>query len=261
MSRSCLRPISRSPNPLQSHRRLKTKAEKPPEQKPKTAGTAESRQTTTVLKRVFQYGEKDTGPKKSLEGSSAQDNTPAPAKDDTSKPPVSTETRARTHLGTGATPQPKADPSKADEKPATVATDEKPTQSEEKQATEHTDKQQPDKQEAAAQTAEKQAVVTPKPLAAETGGKPEPPTSAEKAKPKPAKAMKFKSAKSLRSLEAKCWNVKSRPTTTLQDRRSIPAFRVSESSTRRALPAMRSQQVPCRMCLAISVLPPFAPMF
>jgi hypothetical protein len=171
------------------------KAEKPPEQKPPPEPPKPPDEQ--VLKRVFQYGQKDTGPEKSLDGSSAKPNTPSPAKDGVAKPPVA-PTPAPTQPAP-STPQQKAEPSKPDEKPATVAPDEKPAQGEEKQATEDTDKQPPDKQEFAPQPAGKQAVVTPKPLAAETGGKPAPPASTGKAKPKPAKTMTFKPARAFKA--------------------------------------------------------------
>ncbi|MER9643009.1 DUF930 domain-containing protein [Mesorhizobium sp. M0239] len=172
------------------------KAEKPPEQKPPPEPPKPP--DDQVLKRVFQYGQKDTGPEKSLDGSSAKPNTPSPAKDEAAKPPVA-PTPAPTQPAPAATPQQKAEPSKPDEKPAAVAPDEKPAQSEEKAATEDTDKQKPDKQELAPQPAEKQAVVTPKPLAAETGDKPAPPASTGKAKPKPAKTMTFKPARAFKA--------------------------------------------------------------
>ncbi|MCF6127126.1 MULTISPECIES: DUF930 domain-containing protein [Mesorhizobium] len=174
------------------------KAEKPPEQKPPPEPPKPP--DDQVLKRVFQYGQKDTGPEKSLDGSSAKPSTPSPAKDEAVKPPVA-PTPTPTQPAPAATPQQKAEPSKPDEKPATAAPDEKPAQSEEKQATEETDKQQPDKQEPAPQPAEKQAVVTPKPLAAEIGDKPAPPASTGKAKPKakPAKTMTFKPARAFKA--------------------------------------------------------------
>ncbi|RUW58383.1 DUF930 domain-containing protein [Mesorhizobium sp. M7A.F.Ca.US.008.03.1.1] len=174
------------------------KAEKPPEQKPPPEPPKPP--DDQVLKRVFQYGQKDTGPEKSLDGSSAKPNTPSPAKDEAAKPPVA-PTPTPTQPAPAATPQQKAEPSKPDEKPATVAPDETPAQGEEKQATEDTDRQQPDKQEPAPQPAEKQAVVTPKPLAAETGDKPAPPASTGKAKPKskPAKTMTFKPARAFKA--------------------------------------------------------------
>ncbi len=188
------------------------KAEKPPEQKPPPEPPKPPDEH--VLKRVFQYGQKDTGPEKSLDGSSAKPNTPSPAKDEAAKPPI-TPTPAPTQPAPAATPQQKAEPSKPDEKPATVAPDEKPAQgeetqeaaapdakpaqNEEKQATEDADRQQPDKQKLAPQPAEKQAVVTPKPLAAETGGKPAPPASTGRAKPKPAKTLTFKPARAFKA--------------------------------------------------------------
>ncbi|MGX7875235.1 DUF930 domain-containing protein [Mesorhizobium sp. ORM6] len=171
------------------------KVEKPPEQPLKPANVP-------ALKPVFQYGEKDTGPEKSRDGGSAQANAPSTAKDEAAKPPVEPKP-APTQSAPPANPEQKADPSKTDEKPVTASPDAKPAQSEEKQATEDADKQQPDKQEAASQTAERQAVVVPKPLAAQPGDKPAPPPSAEKAKPKPAKAMNFKSAKAFKTPSGK----------------------------------------------------------
>jgi hypothetical protein len=183
------------------------KAEKPPPEPPKPPDDQ-------ILKRVFQYGQKDTGPEKSLDGSSAKPNTPSPAKDEAAKPPVA-PTPAPTQPAPAAAPQQRAEPSKPDEKPAAVAPEEKPAQgeekqavaapdakpaqNEEKQAAEDTDKQQPDKQGLAPQPAEQQAVVTPKPLAAETGGKPAPAASTGKAKPKPAKTMTFKPARAFKA--------------------------------------------------------------
>ena len=187
------------PTPVSPPKPPEPKVEKPPE--PKVEKPPEQPRKpldTPVLKRVFQYGDKDTGPKKSLDGSGAQDNVPSPAKDDTSKPPAAPKS-AENPSSAPADSKPQADPSKADDKQATAVTDAKPTQSEEKPATQDTDKQPADKQEAAAQTAEKPAAAAPVPLETEAGGKPEPATSAEKAKPKPSKATKFRSAKTLKS--------------------------------------------------------------
>ncbi|TPM98432.1 DUF930 domain-containing protein [Mesorhizobium sp. B2-1-3A] len=171
------------------------KVEKPPEQPPKPVDIP-------VLKRVFQYGKKDTGPEKSLDGGSAQAHTPSPAKDEAAKPPVEPKP-APPQAAPAATQQQQTEPVKTDEKPATAAPDEKPAQSEEKQVTEDADKQQPDKQEATPQITEKPAVAEPKPLAAEAGGKPAPPPSAEKAKAKPAKPMRFKPATAFKAPSGK----------------------------------------------------------
>ena len=60
------------------------KVEKPPppeKQSPKSA-------SIEVLKPVFQFGDKNAGPKNSLDGGSAQDNSPSPAKDTDPNPPV-----------------------------------------------------------------------------------------------------------------------------------------------------------------------------
>ncbi|MDX8530001.1 DUF930 domain-containing protein [Mesorhizobium sp. VK25A] len=183
------KPAPKSPEPTPEK-----KIEKPPEQKPPPE--PKKLPDDQVLKRVFQYGQKDTGPEKSLNGSSAQANTPQPAKDTAAKPPA----EAKPAPNPPPSPEQQAESSKADQKPDTTQPEAKPTPSEEKPATEDTDKQQPDKQEP--QTEEKQAVLAPKPLAAETGGKPAPPSSTQKAKPKPAKPMKFKSARALRAPSA-----------------------------------------------------------
>ncbi|WP_027170482.1 DUF930 domain-containing protein [Mesorhizobium sp. WSM3224] len=180
------------PAPPKAEKPPEQKAEKPPEQAQKPPPPKPP--DIPVLKRVFQYGEKDTGPEKSLDGGSAQPNAPSPAKEAAAKPPAAPKPAPNPP----ATPE-QADSGKADEKQATAAPDAKPAQSKEKQATEDTDKQQPDKQEPAPQAAEKQAADAPKPLAAEAGDKPAPPSSAEKAKPRPAKPMKFKSARALRA--------------------------------------------------------------
>ncbi|TGQ05173.1 hypothetical protein EN860_034150, partial [Mesorhizobium sp. M00.F.Ca.ET.217.01.1.1] len=105
------------------------KVQKPPEQPPKPVNIP-------VLKRVFQYGEKDTGPEKSLDGGSAQANAPLPAKDEAAKPPVEPKP-APTQ---SAAPEQEAASDRADEKPATAVPAEKPAQSEKKEETEDTDK-------------------------------------------------------------------------------------------------------------------------
>lgn len=158
------------------------KPEKPPEQKVEEPPQPEKPPSIAVLKPVFHYGDKDTGPRKSLDGGGDRDNTPSPAKDNDSKPP--------------AVPKPAENQSAP---PAEAATDTKPAQSEEKQATQDADKQQADKQEPGAQTAEKQTAVAPTPLSAESDGKVELPAAAEKPKPKPATAMKFRPAKVAKS--------------------------------------------------------------
>lgn len=187
------------PAPKPPEPKPEKKAEKPPEQaeqKPPPPQPPKP-QDIPVLKRVFQYGEKDTGPEKSLNGGSAPANAPSPAQNEPAKPPVAPKPAPNPPVP--ATPEQQADSSKAPEKPATAAPDEKPAQSDEKQPTEGTDKQQPDKQQAAPQTTEEQPAAPPKPLTAEAGEKTAPPSSTEKAKPKPSKAIKFKSARALRA--------------------------------------------------------------
>ncbi|RWH70664.1 DUF930 domain-containing protein [Mesorhizobium sp.] len=183
------------PTPKPPEPKPEKQAEKPPEQPVQKPPPP---QDIPVLKRVFQYGEKDTGPEKSPDGGSALANAPSPAQDQPAKPPGASQS-APSQPASPVTPERQADTSKAQEKPATAAPEEKPAQREEKQATEDADKQQQDKHEAAPETAEKPAAEAPKPLTAEAGDKPAP---AEKAKPKPSKAMRFKSARALRAPSA-----------------------------------------------------------
>jgi hypothetical protein len=193
-------PPPEQPKPKPPESTPEKKAEKPPEQpvqKPPPLQPPKP-QDIPVLKPVFQYGEKDTGPEKSLNGGSAPANAPSPAQDQLAKPPVASQP-APSQPAPPATPEQQADTNKTQEKPATAAPEEKPAQSEEEHATEDTDKQQQDKQEAAPQTAEKPAAEAPMPLTAEAGDKPAP---VEKAKPKPSKTMKFKSARALRTPSA-----------------------------------------------------------
>lgn len=153
------------------------KAEKPPPEPPKP-------KDDQVLKRVFQYGQKDTGPEKSLDGQSAKPDAPP-------QPPA---------VPTPPQPNPPAnsarqgEPGRPEEKPATAAPDEKPAQREGKQAAEDTDRQP-----SPPQPADKQAVAPSRPLAAEAGTKPAPPALAAKAKPKPSKTMKFKPASAFKA--------------------------------------------------------------
>ncbi|TGQ09103.1 MULTISPECIES: DUF930 domain-containing protein [unclassified Mesorhizobium] len=184
------------PPPEQPKPKPEKKAEKPPEQKPPPE--LPKLPDDRVLKRVFQYGKKDTGPEKSLEGESAKPNASRPAKDEPAKPVVA-PTPASPQFPQPASPEQQAQSSKPEEKSAAVPPDAKSAQSEEKQATEDNDKQQPENQEEQPQTADQQAAETPKPLTAETGSKPAPPTSVAKAKPKPVKTMTFKPARAFRA--------------------------------------------------------------
>lgn len=187
------KPVPKPPEP-----KPEQKVEKPPEQKPPPEPPKPKLPDDQILKRVFEYGKKDTGPEKSLDGESAKPNTPQPAKDEPAKPPVA-PTPASPQSPQPANPEQQAQPSELEGKPATVPPDAKSAQSEEMQAAEDNDKQQPDKQEEQSQTADQQAAQTPKPLTAETGNKPAAPVGATKSKPKPVKTMTFKPAKSFRA--------------------------------------------------------------
>lgn len=147
------------------------KIEKPPEQKVEKPPSPEKQPSKPspieVLKPVFQFGDKDTGPRKSLDGASAQDNSPSPAKNDDSKPPVVPKDVEHK-------PPTSPEPPKQED----AAKDTAPIQDPAKEATAT---QQTDKPESAAQMA----------LATAGGdGEIELPTSAEPPQPRPANAPK-----------------------------------------------------------------------
>ncbi|TPM41327.1 DUF930 domain-containing protein [Mesorhizobium sp. B2-2-3] len=157
------------------------KAEKPPETKPEEPPEKQSRKTPPIetLRPVFQFGDKDAGPRKSLDGASAQDSSPAPAKEETSKPPVTPEP-AETKSGAPAATEKPAELPEAGEKPATAAKDAESLK---------------DAEEAETPDADKQTAAAP-PLAADDGDtEVELPISAEKPTPKPANAPKPGSSK------------------------------------------------------------------
>ena len=168
------------------------KVERPPEQNVEKPPPPEKPSTIEVLKPVFQFGEKDTGPRKSLDGGSAQDNSPSPAKDNDSKPPVVPKD-AENKSAASPDSEEREDSTKVGEKSVTAAKDTEPAQDVEKQATstEDTGNQEADKQEAGAHDADKQTAAAATPLAAAGGdGEIELPTSADAPKPRPENAPK-----------------------------------------------------------------------
>ncbi|OBQ57976.1 DUF930 domain-containing protein [Mesorhizobium erdmanii] len=170
------------PVPAPPPKPLEQKVEKPAEQKvekpPPPEKQARKPPPVEVLKPVFQFGDKDTGPRKSLDGASAQDGSPSPAKDDISKPPVEPKP-ADNQPVTQPNTERRADPTKADETPVTQPTEAKPTQDADKQA---------------ALDAAKQEGAVPA-----ADGEIELPPSAEAPKPKPAKAPKPSPSKASKS--------------------------------------------------------------
>ncbi|MGX9146970.1 DUF930 domain-containing protein [Mesorhizobium sp. 128a] len=136
------------------------KVEKPPERKVEKPESQEL-PPIPVLKPVFQFGDKDTGPRKSLEGGSAQDNAPSPGKADDTKPaavPKDAESKPASAPDAGGS----TEPAKIDEKPGA------------------------DKQEAEASDADKQASAATMPLAVPgDDGEIDLPTSAQAPKPRP----------------------------------------------------------------------------
>lgn len=155
------------------------KVEKPPEQKVEKPPAPEKQprkpSPIEILKPVFQFGEKDTGPRKSLDGDSPQDSSPSPAKDDDSKLPVMPKAEEQ------------ADSAKAGENAAIAAKEADPTQKQAPSA-QDVDRQETDRQEAGTH-ADKQTAAAPTPLAAAgSDGEIELPTSAEAPQPRPANA-------------------------------------------------------------------------
>ena len=125
------------------------KIERPPEQNVEKPPPPEKPSTIEVLKPVFQFGDKDTGPRKSLDGGSAQDNSPSPAKDNDSKPPVvpkDAENKSAASPDSGE----RADSTKVGEKSVTAAKDTESPQNVEATSTENIGNQEADKQEAGA---------------------------------------------------------------------------------------------------------------
>jgi hypothetical protein len=180
-----------SPKEPEAEKPPEPKLEKPPEQNAEKPPVPERQphkpSTIEVLKPVFQFGVKDTGPRKSLDGDSAQDNSPSPAKDGDSKPPV-VPREAENKSAASAASEERADLTKVGEKSVTAAKDADPRRDVEKPAT---STQDIDKQEAGARGAGKQRAAAATPLAAAGGdGEVELPTSAEAAKPRPTNAPK-----------------------------------------------------------------------
>ncbi|ESX18724.1 DUF930 domain-containing protein [Mesorhizobium sp. LSJC264A00] len=128
-----------------------------------------------VLRPVFQFGDKDTGPKKSLDGGSAQDNAPSPPKDNE--------------------PQSAVAPKNAESKPASAPDAGEPTES-----AKTNEKPEADKQEAATPPSDKQASAAAMPLAAPgDDGEIELPASAQAPRTKPENVPKPRPAKATKS--------------------------------------------------------------
>nr|WP_036241918.1 DUF930 domain-containing protein [Mesorhizobium sp. STM 4661] len=156
------------------------KVEKPPEQKVEKPPAPEKQplkpSPIEILKPVFQFGEKDTGPRKSLDGGSPQDNSPSPAKDEDSKPPVIPKAEEQ------------ADSAKVGDNSAIAAKDAEPAQQTQAPSARDVDKQEADRQGVGTHT-DKQTAAAPTPLAAAgSDGEIELPTSAEAPQPRPANA-------------------------------------------------------------------------
>jgi hypothetical protein len=148
-----------------------------------------------VLQPVFQYGEKDAGSKKSLDGDSADDKIPLPTQEDDAKAAAAPEDAS---VDAAAS----AGPTNASENSAATASDAEPPQDVEKEATlgEDAGKPDADEQEANATDAGKQPAAASTPLAAVGGDDgTAPPAAAEAPKPSSAKAHKQNFAKASKS--------------------------------------------------------------
>ncbi|MGX5839264.1 DUF930 domain-containing protein [Mesorhizobium sp. ArgA1] len=142
----------------------KAEAKEPPEQKVEKPAPRKLPPPVDVLKPVFQFGDKDTGPRKSLDGGSAQDNAPSPARD--------------------SEPRPAAAPKDAESKPALAPDAGGPTEQ-----AKIDEKPAADKHEAEAPDADKQAAAAATPLAAPgDDGEIELPASAQAPKARPENA-------------------------------------------------------------------------
>jgi len=179
------------PKPAPAPPPPKPEAQKPPEQKVEKPAP-EKPSTIDVLKPVFQFGDKDTGPRKSLDGGSAQDN--ASSKDNDPKP---TPKDAESKPAPAADPAKPAEPAKPDEKPVTDAKETEPAQ--EKPA-EDTSKPEADKQEAGAPEADKQGSAAEMALATPGDeGEIELPASAQAPRARPENVPKSNPAKVAKS--------------------------------------------------------------
>ena len=177
------------------------KADKPPEPKVENPPLPEKQPPKParieVLKPVFRFGDKDTGPSKSMHGGSAQDNSLSPAKDDNSRPPLiakGSQNKSATSPGSEERP----DAANDAEKQATAAKDAESAQDVEKHATSNQDidKQETDKQGAVAHDADEQTAAAATPLAtAGSDGEIALPALAKVPQPRPANVQKPSLAK------------------------------------------------------------------
>ena len=203
-------PEAPKPKPAPTPPPPQPEATKPPEQKVEKPAP-EKLPPIDVLKPVFQFGDKDTGPRKSLDGGSAQDN--APSKGNDSKP---------TTNDAESKPVQPAEPTKIDEKPETAAKETEPSQ--EKQATQDTSKPEADKQEAP--DADKQASAAAAPLATlGDDGEIELPASAQAPRARPENVPKSSPAKVAKSGGAIAGEPRDVAAATSQAYSSLPGVR------------------------------------
>jgi hypothetical protein len=187
-----------SPKNPEAKKPPEPKVEKPPEENVEKPPPPEKPSTFEVLKPVFQFGAKDTGPRKSLDGDSAQDISPSPAKDNDPKPRVVPKDAENKSAPPDS--EERADSTKVGEKPITAAKDTEPTQEKQATSTQDMGNQEADKQVAGAHDADKQTAAEATPLAA-AGGDAEIalPALAEAPKPRPENAPKSSPAKVAKS--------------------------------------------------------------
>jgi len=251
-------PPKPKPSPAPSPKNLK--AEKPPEQKTEKPPQPEKQPPKpaeiAILKPVFQFGDKDTGARKSLEGNSVQDNGPAPAKNDDSKAPV--EAKDAENKSTA--------PSDSGEQADAIRNEEN----------QDTPAQKIDKQEADVRDADKQIAAAPL-VAPGAGDEVELPNSAEAPKPRPVKAPKLNFTKVPKpgSRSAKSAGSTDKPVAASQGYSGLPGVRklYSQDATGDPLATTSMAGVPreqraARLCaselqqqlLAVSYFPSLVPL-
>ncbi len=156
------------------------KAEKPPPPAVPTPAMQQPKPSPIeVLKPVYEFGDKDAGPRKSLDGSSARDNSPAPSKDEDPKPPMpATSAEDKSAASPGSEQQPDA----ADDGEKQAAPD-KPATPDQEAAMQPTEEQG-----LVSDDADKQAGTEPAPLAGDA--EVALPAMAEVPQPRPAAAQR-----------------------------------------------------------------------
>lgn len=168
-----------SPKAAEREKPPEPKVEKPPEQKVEKPPTLRKPSSFPVLEPVFQFGAKDTGPKQSLDGNSAQESSASPMKNDDPKQSGAAKDSEPESAATPNLPK-QEEPAGNREAPQEVA--------EPATASKDAGAPKPDKQEAEADGADTQEAAT------DNAGQIELPMAAATPRPRPARVAKPASA-------------------------------------------------------------------